>query len=1027
MKQKYSIKQIILAFTLLMILSLNSFADVTGGTSIVDNLDPYELGYDFKKDGIYYKILGGDSVSTSEGETPYAGRVVIPDEVTYNNITYKITKVSGFRNSPDVTEVTIPKYTECITRFYGGDAGSWGGPGIKSIEQRGDTVISTLFSNLKKVNFNAINCKKVYYSFQTSTMLGGAYGGHVSIFPFSLENIEFGEDVERIPDGLLYGCSEIKRLVFPKSVKYIGWWIIKENCDEIEYCELQCSDLQEIAWLPKDQNSVKLSSSFQTYPCGKEHSFKEYISGQKEDISIFSSMFHNFVGINVDANGMLVLPKWVKRIAPNAFAKCDFNFNLTIPETITDINEGAFYGCNELEEVVIPTTVTHIGKNAFYGCSNLKTLYYNAENCVADRDVFRSCSSLNNIVFGGNVIRIPDLLFSNCPGIKSLNIPNYIKEVGERAFENAGITEVTIPNSMLILGESAFGSCKNLITLNYNAENCTINSSFSGCNSLSHVVFGDKVTKIPDALLYNCVGLKKITIPNTITEIGKYAFQYSGLTEISIPESITDIGIWAFANCSQLNTVYFNAINCNNINGAFYSCDALTKAVFGDRVTRIPESLFMNCKNLKEIQISESVKEISKYAFYSTGIAELTIPMNVIKIGESPFGNCKDLTTIYYNAQNCAMDNAISSNSLTNIIIGDDVSVLPSYFINDCENITQITIPKNVNIIGGYAFAFCDNLKTIYFDAENSETQAAPNGISNVFWTCFSLENVVVGDNVKTIPNSLFSDCRGLKNIIIPNSVTEIGEWAFASTSISSIIIPNNITKIGNGAFADCLDLNTLYFNAENCEIIPNDVNTRIFNYCNSLSLVEFGESVTKIPVGLLYYCQNLQKVTIPNSVNEIGAHAFNGTKLSEIVIPNSVTKIGDRAFQHCYNLASVTIGTSVQEIGEFAFGTCNNIKTVISLNSTPPNIKENTFSIYTYNNANLNIPENCINLYENSVGWKNFKNVSVTDNAGLDEVIVNPEISPVYYNLQGMKVGNPSKGIYLKLQNNKISKIIID
>lgn len=90
-----------------MILSLNSFADVTGGTSIVDNLDPYELGYDFKKDGIYYKILGGDSVSTSEGETPYVGRVIIPDEVTYNNVTYKITKVSGFRNSPDVTENSL--------------------------------------------------------------------------------------------------------------------------------------------------------------------------------------------------------------------------------------------------------------------------------------------------------------------------------------------------------------------------------------------------------------------------------------------------------------------------------------------------------------------------------------------------------------------------------------------------------------------------------------------------------------------------------------------------------------------------------------------------------------------------------------------------------------------------------------------------------------------------------------------------------------------------------------------------------
>ncbi len=1024
-------KILCLRLVLSVLLSLHStfmcIADVTGGTSTADNLDPYEVGYDFEKGGIYYKILGGDSVSTSEGESPYSGKVVIPDVVEYSGTTYKVTKVSGFRNSPYVTEVTIPKYTETISGFYGRFAEMSGGPGIKSITPK-DNTISTIFSSLEKVYFNADSCKNVYFSLHTTTMLGGGYDGFSSPFPFSLKSIVFGDNVERIPNGLLYGCREIEELIIPESVKYIGWLIIREQDDNIKRCELQCSNLLEIAWLPKERTCVELGSNFKTYPCGKEH----YLNGNKilngyVDASRYSNIFHDFIGLNVNTEGMITLPKWVKNIAPNAFTEVGFNFDISIPETITSINESAFADCEELYEVTIPNTVTYIGRNAFSGCSNLKTLNFNADNCVTEGDVFTDCSSLNQIIFGVNVTKIPSQLFRNCSGLKSLNIPNTITEIEERAFENAGLTEVTIPRAMSIIGESAFGACNNLTTLNYNAENCIVESSFAGCNLLCNISFGDNVSKIPESLLYRVTSLKSIEIPNTVTEIGNYAFQYSGLMELTIPESITNIGIMAFANCPNLTTVYFNAINCNKVNGIFNSCEALNKVVFGKSVKIIPESLLMGCANLKEINISDSVTEIGKYAFWGTGIEEITIPSGITQICESPLGSCKNLTTIYYNAKNCTMDNAFSSSTLTNVIIGESVIKIPSYFLNDCEKVTQITIPESVSTIGGFAFAFCNELKTINFNAVNCETVVAPNNISNVFWTCLSLENAVIGENVKKIPDYLFTDCKGLKNVNIPISVTEIGKGAFSSTAITEITIPQSVTYLADNAFSFCDSLKTLYFNAEHCEINSNDIDSRIFYYCNSLVNVYFGENVTKIPVGLLYYCENLSEVEIPSSVTEIGAHSFNGTNISKIVIPNVVAKIGERAFQHCYNLSSITIGKSVQEIGEYAFGTCYNVKTVTSLSQNPSSITDNVFNDNAYNYANLNVPVNSLNSYKNAIGWKKFKNISGVNISGLEEIILTDTDTPVYYNLQGIKVENPQKGIYIKQQGNNFNKVKID
>ena len=730
----YSKLKFFICLILLWLIPLISYASVSDGTDgSANSLDPYEVGYDFEVGGIYYKITSDSTVTTSEGEKEYSGVVVIPDVIKYDKKTYKITKVSGFRHSPYVTEVTIPKYTETISGFYFRVCDMWGGPGIKSVENETiddtrDTSVVTIQSRLKKVKFNAINCKNVYFSLNTSTMLGGGYHGFSSPFPSTLKEIEFGEDVERIPNGLLYGCNDIEKLIFPKSVKYIGWFIIREKSDNINYCEFQCSDLQEIGWLPKNKDCVELRSSFITYPCGIEHYINyNYATGVNTDCTKNSSMFHDFIGLKPNANGKVNLPKWVKKIAPNAFSVCNFTLNLEIPEGVETIEQNTFANCSAIEEVTIPTTVYHIKENAFKGCKNLKRLYFNAENCTIDSYVFSNCTSLTEVVFGDNVKSVPDYIFLNCTALKNVNMPESLKTIGQGAFKKTGITEITISKNVMNIGGYAFESCMNLTTLNYNASDCTIGLDiFLGCNSLSKVTLGDNVTKIPSSTFYNIKNLKNIIIPGSVREIEENAFCRSGLTQISIPSTVTKLGMGVFSSCQDLTKVHYDVVNCET-DRLFSGCESLDTIIIGENVEKIPDNFMSWCDSLKVVKISENVREIGESAFAGTSLTEVVIPKNITKIGAFAFITTTPLT-VYYNAIDCNDINRPFESSLSNIIFGEEVKRIPAYLLNACDNLTQIIIPRNVSVIGGMAFAECHKLKTVYFNAENCVVEPTQDG-----------------------------------------------------------------------------------------------------------------------------------------------------------------------------------------------------------------------------------------------------------------------------------------------------------
>ena len=199
-----------------------------------------------------------------------------------------------------------------------------------------------------------------------------------------------------------------------------------------------------------------------------------------------------------------------------------------------------------------------------------------------------------------------------------------------------------------------------------------------------------------------------------------------------------------------------------------------------------------------------------------------------------------------------------------------------------------------------------------------------------------------------------------LKTVSIPSSVTSIGLCAFGHcTGLTSITIPSSVTSIGQNAFYGCCGLTSIIVESGNTKYDSRDG-------CNAI--IETKSNV------LLTGCK---KTTIPNSVTSVGQYAFYYFHdLTFISIPNSVTSIGDHAFYSCSGLTSITIPSSVTSIGDNAFDGCSGLTSVISEIKDPFVINEYVFSSDTYSTTTLTVPAGTKSKYQNTNGWKNFKNI---------------------------------------------------
>lgn len=346
--------------------------------------------------------------------------------------------------------------------------------------------------------------------------------------------------------------------------------------------------------------------------------------------------------------------------------------------------------------------------------------------------------------------------FRECKAIESIEIPNSVIEIGWGAFYGSGLTSVSIPNSVKFLDDEAFRGCENLVS----------------------ATIGDGVTAIGWSTFNFCDKLTKVSIGRNVKCIGGYSFQTCNISDIDIPNSVTEIGDYAFGYCNNLTTIDIP-----------------------DGVKRIGEHAFYQCRNLATVKIPNSVTTICYGAFSGTKWDWL-LPEGL---------NYAGLVAYKYKGQmpkNCEIEIKEGTKG-----IGGDA-------FSDCSNLTSITIPSSVTSIAGRAFYGCSNLSFIYIPngvttigAEAfSETKwytEQPNGIVYAGLVAYKHKGVLPEDGVVElkegttgIAERAFQNKVTLTSVTIPNSVTNIGAYAFdGCRKLTTLTIPGSVESIGYFAF----------------------------------------------------------------------------------------------------------------------------------------------------------------------------------------------------------------------------------
>ena len=311
------------------------------------------------------------------------------------------------------------------------------------------------------------------------------------------------------------------------------------------------------------------------------------------DVNIPSTVTYNGVTYSVTA------------IDEYAFFGSNTMTSVTIPESITKIGRVAFGRCDGLTNVTIPSSVTSIGRGLFHYCYGLNSISVESGNtCYDSRD---NCNAIietatNTLITGCKSSIIPNTVttigeeaFQYCIGLTGdLNIPNSVTKIGSDSFYGCtGLTSVTIPNSVTSINSYAFYGCTGLTKVNIFDIAAWCNIEFYGQNAnpllfvhhlflngveIKDLVIPNSVTEIGNYAFWGCTDLTSVTIPNSVTRIGLYAFSNcSSLTSITIPESITLIGVEAFSGCTGLTSVTI----CGNTSGLriFKGCPAIETVI----------------------------------------------------------------------------------------------------------------------------------------------------------------------------------------------------------------------------------------------------------------------------------------------------------------------------------------------------------------------------------------------------------------------------------------------------------------
>ena len=439
---------------------------------------------------------------------------------------------------------------------------------------------------------------------------------------------------------------------------------------------------------------------------------------------------------------------------------------------------------------------------------------------------------------------------------------------------------------------------------------------------------------------YGLSNLTSISLPNSITEIRKFAFRLcSNLTSITIPASVTSIDESAFAGCNSLTKVITPNLASwclidfydQYANPAYYAHSLYTSSSYAPQNLTLPS----DCKQVK------------KYAFAgNTNITSVTFPAGMESIGREAFSGCSNLTSITANGglgdvgykafERCTKINSVNTKNLTEWC-------QTSFYFGNEEYMVQ-------DGYGNYA-------RYIYYD--NYEDDYCYDNIYAY--------KIIDSSSPTSFSKSLKVNGNTVSEVVIPEGVTKIGSAAFYKCqNIKNVHIPASLTTIGYAAFDGC--------NINRCEI--NNLSAWSNIVFSTYECPKYYYTLTVDNEHTGYYIPSYRSLSLISNPTCLSKNLYyNGELLTDACFEESTTTISGQPFEYCPNqISSVTIPRSVTSMGSLLFSGCNNLTTVKVDIETPLSIGSGTFSNRA--NATLIVPAGCKAAYQAANYWKEFKNI---------------------------------------------------
>lgn len=596
---------------------------------------------------------------------------------------------------------------------------------------------------------------------------------------------------------------------------------------------------------------------------------------------------------------------------------------VTFADGVTKSLQGMFMGTTSLEEVVLPKSLKTIDQNAFKDCSSLKKLSVGksgGENVLdtvetINAGAFNGCSSLETLTLK-NVAKIDssdtNRTFGGCMSLKKVSV------TGVTTTDNTGKTTLSTT-----IGTSAFKDNKALKEINLDTIKTVSQEAFRGCG------VADDGTDPATLTL------------NNVNAIGALAFYGCGFKAVQIPRQLTSVAT-------------------GKINGVEYGPFAggkLEIVSFGTLINTIPDNLCMNTTSLQKIELQSvkaSLRTIGKNAFKGcTSVEEVTIPKGILTVSNSAFEGCSGLTDVTIAAKTINAKAFAECTNLKAVKMEEGVTTIQGMAFANTQ-ISAVTIPSTLTTAGTTKEGTIEKgpfagtmIATVHGQTEDS-TEAQ--------------EGATILPETKKIPDNLFLGCTSIIDVQIPETVTEIGQKAFKdASSVENVTFAVNtetgkvkgVEKIGISAFDGCSSLQELVLPETVTEVLQgafaNEGALVKADMSRAASLKKWDKEsfkgdtalaevvlptaggITAIPDGAFAGCTSLtgENLKIPKNIVTITANAFKESGLKKLYIPNQVTTIGTSAFEACKNLEDVHISNNISIISQSTFKNCEKLEKI--------------------------------------------------------------------------------------------------